>query len=154
METNDWKKYEEVLKNASQRLKIYFLHFLANFSMTVTHENILETSTQNKMVVAPIEIIQANVKKLICYTIKFVECKSRAPLGMSIGYISSNQLKAESSKGKAQPSQARLHLAETAWQCDRWVFPKECWFQVCLIGLDLTVRSSSGMCYQNSCSQV
>ena len=94
------------------------------------------------MVVAPFEIT-TNVKKLICYTFNFIECKTRAPLGMSSGYISSNQLKAESSKGrKAQPSQARLHLAETAWQCNRWWSPKECWFQVCLIGLE------------NSCSQV
>ena len=94
-------------------------------------------------------------KKLTRYTINFVECKSRAPLGMSSGYISSNQLKAESSKGsKAQPSQARLHLAETAWECDRWWYLEECWFQVCLISLDLTIRSISGMRCQNSCLQV
>lgn len=81
------------------------------------------------------------------YTINFIECKIRAPLGMSSGYISSNQLKAQSSKGNiAQPSQARLHLAETAWQCDRWLFPKTCWFQVCFISLDLTIRSVSGKC--------
>lgn len=81
------------------------------------------------------------------YTINFIECKIRAPLGMSSGYISSNQLKAQSSKGSiAQPSQARLHLAETAWQCDRWLFPKTCWFQVCFISLDLAIRSVSGKC--------
>ena len=95
------------------------------------------------MVVAPFEIT-TNVKKLICYTFNFIECKTRAPLGMSSGYISSNQLKAESSKD-GQPPQARLHLAETAWQCNRW-FSKKCWFQVCLISLDLTIRSISDEC--------
>ena len=91
--------------------------------------------------------LQTNVKHLICYTIGFIECKSRAPLGMSTGYILSNQLKAESSKdGKSQPSQARLHLAETSWQCDRFWYTGECWFQVCLISLDLTIINISSEC--------
>ena len=56
---------------------------------------------------------------------------------MSSGYISSIQLTAESSTGaETQPSQARLHLAETAWQCDRWLSLGKCWFQVCFISFD------------------
>ena len=76
----------------------------------------------------------------------FLECKSRAPLGMSSGYISSNQLRVQSSySGKEnQPSQARLHLSSTMWYCGQLTSTSKCWFQVCVTSLNVNRSTLHG----------
>ena len=86
------------------------------------------------------------IKRLFNNSFNFVECKSRTPLGMSNGYISSSQLTVQSSySGKEyQPSQARLHLASTMWYCGRLTKTSECWFQVCVTSLNVYRSTPAG----------